>query len=201
MGRPLSDAEVEELWVAYQTHDTPTGLSVATGRSFSTCSKYINKGDPTRGIEPLKERLKRVRAQVQRDADYSLADSIVENLTTIVRPLKRKLASEIAKQLTVGQLRRTRQVLDKDTGAVIASELTVDQLELKISDLDRLVKLEGSLLGKPDEVILVQIRAIAGLFFALMRSEGIDDEKILRIAERVDELAPGQMETAERKVS
>ncbi len=200
MGRPLSDEEVDGLWVAYQTHDTPTGLSVATGRSFATCSKYINKGDPTRGIEPLKDRLTRIRKQVQREADYSLADSLVENLK-IVRPIKARLAIELNRQLERGRTTKHRQILDKESGKVIANEQTIEELVHRVGDLDKLVKLEGSLLGKPDEVILVQVRAIAGLVFALMRAEGIDDEKILRIAERVEELAPAQMETAERKAT
>jgi hypothetical protein len=199
MGVTLKMEVVEDMFSAYQETQSAQHVHRETGVHWSTAKKYIEGGDQGRGIEPFSTRLAKIRRIVEDKTDYDVAKAIVDNLE-VIRPLKAELVDLLRQQVRQGR-RTVRTLYDKDGEKVLAKQTTAAEIEAKVGDIYKLVKLELSLLGEPDEVIELRIKAIAGLFFALMRAEGIDDEKIVRIAERVDELGSGAMDQAARKAS
>ncbi len=64
---------VEEMYRSYAERQSVMGVAAACGVSAGTASKYIEKGDPSRGIEPFRKRWARVLRRAQAQEDDKLA--------------------------------------------------------------------------------------------------------------------------------
>jgi hypothetical protein len=79
MAAALSLAKIEEMFAAYAEKPSPGHVSAVSGVSPKTVQKYINDGDPVRGIEPFAQRMKRITRmaarRVEKKISYRKADA------------------------------------------------------------------------------------------------------------------------------
>lgn len=68
-GQALPKEKYEEVWGLFSKGKSRAAISRATGVSEPTVARCIDQGYPKRGLEPLKERLHRVRRQAMDIAD------------------------------------------------------------------------------------------------------------------------------------
>jgi hypothetical protein len=101
-----------------------------------TVRKYVEHGDPRRGLEPIRDRYARIVRKAQEREDADIAKAVASNLA-LVRDAKKVLVAKLHEQLAP----------DGKTLTTRASE----ELPADISAyIDRIVRLEMSLLGGPD---------------------------------------------------
>lgn len=105
---------VDEMFRVYSDRGSVREVATKCRVSHRTVERY-------RRIERWDERLAEIRAQVRRDADYGIAEAMLESLR-IVRTYKEKLGEAIARKC-----------------------LTTD--DVSVGDLERLVRLEAFVLG------------------------------------------------------
>ena len=74
-GKPLSREQYNSIFRQYQKGDSASAIAKELGICHPTVTKYINQGDPTRGWEPLKDRLARLRAKAYENADEDAVKS------------------------------------------------------------------------------------------------------------------------------
>jgi hypothetical protein len=98
----LDHIKIDELWAAYQVHQSVHEVARKCGIHHRTVERY-------RRIERWDERLEEIRAKAQKKADYTLAQAMTDSLK-LVRAYKQKMSDAIASKV----------VCDED---VTASEL------------------------------------------------------------------------------
>lgn len=113
----------QKMWAAYQQRQSVEHVRKACRVSWRTADKYIDEGDPTRGMEPLRDRFAKVMQKAQRDEDYGLVKARRDTLT-LIRAYKTKLANRI-------------------------KTITTDNMSASIgNEIDRIARLEEELLTK-----------------------------------------------------
>lgn len=60
---PVSLTDVEKMFAAYQVQNSATYIVRQCGVGKPTAKRYIENGDPSRGVEPFRERLTRIQAE------------------------------------------------------------------------------------------------------------------------------------------
>lgn len=84
----------QRMWEAYQEKQSVEHVRRRVGISWRTADKYIDKGDPSRGLEGLRDRFARVMQKAQRQEEYGLARARADTLK-LIRAYKSKLAQRI----------------------------------------------------------------------------------------------------------
>lgn len=125
--RVLSLDKYNTMWAAYQENQATASVARVAGVSETCAQKYIDRGDPSRGLRPLRERLARSLEQQQRHEDYSLSRARDDQLR-IARAALAKLAQRIAsadptqipEQQMTKMLREVQLVMDRAYGLMDA---------------------------------------------------------------------------------
>jgi len=120
---PLPIDKYNAMWQAYQENQSTVSVARVAGVSETCAQKYIDKGDPSRGLRPLRERLVRATEQVQRQEDYTLQRARHEQLQ-LARAAQGKLARRITtadperipEALMAKMLRELQAVMDRAFG-------------------------------------------------------------------------------------
>ena len=115
--RALSSKKIEEMWVAYQKQPTAVSVAQATGVHRTTVTRYIKEGDPARGIQPFRERLRGAMENAVKKADDSIMLDIAETL-------------EMAKQWK----------------AALKKKMKTDPEKIRVTDFEKIARLELDLL-------------------------------------------------------
>lgn len=113
----------QKMWKAYQQKQSVEHVRRTCRVAWRTADKYIDEGDPSRGMEPLRDRFAKIMEKAQRDEDYGLVKARRDTLK-LIRAYKTKLARRIA------------SIEEKDMSASIGSEI------------DRVARLEEEMLTK-----------------------------------------------------
>jgi len=145
----ISVDKYNEMWAAYQ--ERQSGLYVATrcGVSPPTARRYINDGDPSRGLKPLRKRFQEVQRDAALRADYTLAKATAATLRT-TRTLKAVVANQARDLKAKGvHLDRPAQAL-RDLHAVEAAILGGASESLRIEN----AAAPNPLADLPDEDLL-----------------------------------------------
>lgn len=90
----LSIKDYNSCYKAYQIKQSAAYVADQVGISEKTAKRYIEKGDPSRNLRPLKDRFDGVMARVQEDEDYSIVVARRE-MQMISRALLAKFAKSI----------------------------------------------------------------------------------------------------------
>lgn len=136
----LSQRRIDELWLAYQEHESVHAVSKKCGVHWKTVDRY-------RLLERWDERIADARRRAQDEADYDLARAMAASLR-LVTQYKSKLAEALDRMT----------VLDDDVTA---------------SELEKVIKLEGFLLG-----------GVESRHEVVGRFEAWTDDELERFAER-----------------
>ena len=121
--RKVSLELYQRMWEAYQVKQSVQHVARATGVAWITASRYVEEGDDSRGLKPLRDRFAKIMQNAQRYEDYNLALARADTLK-LVRAYKVRLAE------------RVKRIQQEDMSASIAVEI------------DRCARLEEDLLGK-----------------------------------------------------
>ena len=125
MGKLLTRKQADSIFAEFLQDQAPHRIAKKTGIHWQTVQKYIDIGDPDRGIAPLKERL----AEITEKIDTGVAEQRAKDLQKI----SVIVSATYAKLLT-----------RDDTGK---EQLTATP---SLTDLDRLLRLKCFLAGEPD---------------------------------------------------
>jgi len=118
----ISATKVEEMFRAYQENPTAKGVSEACNVNWRTADRYINRGDPDRGIQPFSKRLAKIEDQARKETDRSVLKAQKENIT-MVTSYKQKLVKALSKR-------------------------EIKPEEVDSAELDRFIRLEAFVLGE-----------------------------------------------------
>lgn len=119
----VSRQKYEQMFEAFVEKQSVESVRRRVRISWATASKYIEIGDPSRGMESLRERYAKMQKTADRKADYSLARARADTLT-LIRAYKTKLAQRI------------KQIDPAEMSTAIGNEI------------DRVARLEEELLTK-----------------------------------------------------
>lgn len=108
----LTLAEVERLFEAYQINPTISYVMNACGVGYPTAQRYVQQGDPLRGVEAFETRLERLQAITAAKADER-ASTDRANLSLGLEQLYRAMLQKIA-------------VFDQVTGEIVDLNVTPD---------------------------------------------------------------------------
>lgn len=86
-------ADVEKMFAAYRVGGTANYVAQQCGVSGPTAQKYVLHGDPSRGIEPFRERLIRIQASTAARND----ERAIESGTKLAGHVEKLLAAAIRK--------------------------------------------------------------------------------------------------------
>ena len=126
MGKLLTRKQADSIFAEFLQDQAPHRIAKKTGIHWQTVQKYIDIGDPDRGIAPLKERL----AEITEKIDTGVAEQRAKDLQKI----------SVIVTATYAKLRTK----DEKTGE---EEITATP---SLTDLDRLLRLKCFLAGEPD---------------------------------------------------
>ncbi len=132
MARLITQDKIDEMYDAYIDKQTAVHVSKACKVSEKTVRKYINDGDPDKGIESFKDRYQKVSVKAQEKSEDKAQIYFKENLALI-----RKFKGLVAKLLT--------QIDEFDVSSVTPMKLSMI--------LDSIIKTEAFILGKATEVV------------------------------------------------
>ena len=93
-GVPLSLDKYNQMYLAYQETQSAAHVGRVCGVSARVAAKYINQGDPTRNLRPLKDRFDSVVSQAQSKQDYGL-EVMRKEMQLAARALFAKAAKRI----------------------------------------------------------------------------------------------------------
>ena len=158
----LSIERYNELWVAFQSDQSMRAVARVTRVSYQTVRKYVQDGDPKRGLLPLRERLKGVQAEVQVVERISMADEIHTGLAItdkLIKYIEAQLGFELDRLAFADDGSVVGQYVYDDAGkrqcdpngipkVVPISKLTNDP----IGAFNSIQRLRLHLLGEPDLV-------------------------------------------------
>lgn len=80
MGRPLSVEKYEAAWRAYQEVQSVKYVADKVGIHYNTARKYVEEGDPDRGLLPLAERFRQLMEDVRSKLDRPVAELRAEKI-------------------------------------------------------------------------------------------------------------------------
>ena len=93
----------DSMWTAYCQQQTALHLAATAGVHRDTAAKYIEKGDPKRGLRPLKDRFAEIQAAATKKAD----EAAVVDLAKARR--KSLQITDTAKDLVIKELQKVAQ--------------------------------------------------------------------------------------------
>jgi hypothetical protein len=141
----ISRAKYDELFRVFLEDQNLGHVAKRCRLDQRTVRRYVEQGDPTRGLRPLRERLAGIVAKVQAGQDDAVA---------------------VARSKALKQIDRYMEVLDAKIAecfgadGVTLTDETSTALPAEISGpLDRMIRLKLSLLGEPD----LKIETTSGL--------------------------------------
>jgi len=114
------------MFAAFCEKQTVEFVAKKCGVHWQTAQKYIERGDPARGLAPLAERYREAQAKAQEQENEATTEAIVDSLS-MVRELKQKLLERV-QELEPGE------IPGKDLPGAV----------------DKLLRLENFLEGGPD---------------------------------------------------
>jgi hypothetical protein len=132
----ISRAKYDELFSAFTDDQNPGRLAKKCRLDPRTIRRYVEGGDPTRGLRPLRERFAEIVAKVQAKEDNAVATARSKALAMVDRYLS-VLEAKIAECFDVDGVNLTQEA-----SAALPTELS--------GALDRTTRLKLSLLGEPD---------------------------------------------------
>lgn len=118
-GERISVQKYKEMYKAYIERQTASFVAKQCHVHVRTAAKYIEEGDPDRGLIPLAERFERVQAEASRNEDLSLSKAARET-TTLVKAFKAGVGNSIqellagtgGKKLDPNQIGRNLKVIN-----------------------------------------------------------------------------------------
>jgi len=132
----ISRTKYDKLFRAFIDEQNPGRIAKKCRLDPRTVRRYVEIGDPTRGLRPLRERFAEILSKVQARED----DSIVETRSKALRQIDRYMAVLEAKVAEC--FSADGSTLTPEASAAMPAELS--------GALDRMIRLKLSLLGEPD---------------------------------------------------
>ena len=132
----ISVKKYEQVYQAFLEDQNIKSVAKHCGIDPRTARRYIEHGDPTRGMRPVRERFAEVLRRAQEREDTDTAKALAENLR-LVRQYKQILAAKLDEQLSVDG-----KTLTPRASRELPAELS--------GAMERMIRLEMSLLGEPD---------------------------------------------------
>ena len=123
-GYCLPQEKVDELFILLADNENLTHAAKQVGITYDTAKKYFEKGDPRRGIQSLQKRL--IMLQTKRTEKFN--DEYIK---------RRKNLMDIVKE----QIDKLREEL----------KVSVDTKKISYTALEKMIKLEISLMGAPEK--------------------------------------------------
>lgn len=74
----VSPETYQRMYAAYLERQSAAHVSRVTGVAETTALKYIEKGHPKRGMDPLRDRFKRIQDMTRQQQDYDQAQAWAE---------------------------------------------------------------------------------------------------------------------------
>ena len=122
--------KIDKLFTLLASDKSLTKAAEEAGVAWETAKKYFEEGDPKRGITPLKQRLLVFREKISE----KFTEEFLKRQTTLIK-IVRDAIDMLKKQLE----------LDVKDAKGLTSKASYASLE-------RMIKLEVSLMGKPDKI-------------------------------------------------
>lgn len=132
----ISLDKYEEIYRTYLEDQNVGSVASKCGVDRRTVKRYLEHGDPARGLRSIRERFTEVVNRAQEIEDMDKARTLAENLK-LVREYKKVLRAKITEQFSADGISLTNQA-SRDMPAELSGAL------------ERMVRLEMSLLGEPD---------------------------------------------------
>jgi len=166
---PLSVEKIEEMFAAWCEVSRASVVARRCKVSNGTALKYINRGDPSRSIEPFVTRGRRITRQVQRRTERAIIYSTTEQL------------KETAYQISL---------LD-DAIALAADRLktTIKRADIRLTDLAKAIQIRNQVMAlyATHAVEETTETTISDPLGDVMRR--LSPEQIAALADEVDELS------------
>lgn len=121
----LSPEQHDRLWRAYLVHKTVSAASRMAGVARKTARRYIERGDPARGLRPLRQRLQEVEEAVAIRRTAGAADAAGRVADT--------LYADIVDPAT-GQLRDRRMATMRGFKVACDAELALLRVQAKLEN-------------------------------------------------------------------
>ncbi len=102
-----------EMYTAYQENQSPDSVAKKCGVHRDTATKYIEEGDPSRNLRPLRDRFQKVMEGAQARQDYTLE-------------MARGEMQRVARVLLVKAAEKVRQLQVNDIPATLLPRLLTD---------------------------------------------------------------------------
>ena len=146
--RTLTAKQYNEMWRAYAERQTVEHVAKATGLNVRLVRRYVSgRGDPNRGMEPIKKRWLRVQSQAQAEEELTLVQFRREQMKLVQGAIK--AASEELLLMREDIRRRIKAYKDSEGKASPVVGTSLDKLTQSI---DRMVRLGERILGGPDQI-------------------------------------------------
>jgi len=141
-----------EMWVAYQERQTITQVAKSVdGIGKDAAKKYIERGDPKRGLRPLRARFIEVQQRAQKKADYTAADARRESLI-IARRYEQQIGMHLKDREYI--IEKKDKATGKKKKEVRLKKKTEFPKTLS-SEIDKTARLKQFLLGEEDSRIKI----------------------------------------------
>lgn len=135
-GPGITKGKYDQIFRNYLKDQSVKNVAKKCRLDQRTVRKYVDHGDPRRGFAPIRDRFASIIRKAQDKEDSDLAKAATSNLS-LVRKAKKVLFAKLSESFSPDGETLTAQA---------SAELPADPA----ASIERLVRLEMSLLGEPD---------------------------------------------------